>query len=179
MALKPFPLLVTGVGSIILYSGITGKKWTQVLTNTATGKTPQSAPSVNLVSYAYGYGTGSGSNAPNPTAPGAIGPCTTAETTANQKLGKRLAAAYGWGSGAQWAALNGVVMLESGWCNTIQNPNSSAYGIGQFLSTTWASVGYTESSNPTTQINAMLAYIKQRYGTPVKAYAFHIANGYY
>lgn len=109
----------------------------------------------------------------------ATGSCTAAQTSSNKTLGQQLATAVGWGSGTQWTALNNIVMGESGWCNTAQNPTSTAYGIGQFLNTTWASTGYTKTSSPHTQILAMLAYIKMRYGTPAQAWAFHQANGYY
>lgn len=111
--------------------------------------------------------------------PAASGSCTQAQTQANQALGQQLAAVYGWGTGSQWAALNSIVMAESGWCNTIKNPSSTAYGIGQFLDSTWALVGGEQTSNATTQIKLMLQYIKQSYGTPSAAWAFHQANGYY
>lgn len=89
----------------------------------------------------------------------------------NQKLGQQLAAPYGWGSGAEWTALNNLVMAESGWNNNAQNPTSTAFGIGQFLDTTWATVGGTKTTDATTQINLMLKYIKVRYGTPIAAWA--------
>ena len=108
----------------------------------------------------------------------ATGPCSAAQTQSNQKLGQQMAAALGW-TGSEWAALNSLVMNESGWCNTIQNPDSTAYGIGQFLNTTWASTGYTKTSSPQTQIAAMLLYIKNTYGSPSAAWQFEQDNGYY
>lgn len=123
-------------------------------------------------------GSGTGSGTSNVTLP-ASGTCNAAQTKANQTLGQQLAQSFGWGSGPQWSALNNIVMGESGWCNTIQNPDSTAYGIGQFVDTTWASTGYTKTSSPKTQILAMLAYIKIRYGDPANAWAFHQANGFY
>lgn len=98
---------------------------------------------------------------------------------ANKRLGQRLARAYGWGSGSQWEAFNSIVMAESGWNNQAQNPTSTAYGIGQFLDTTWSTVGISKTSDPTTQINGMLRYIKERYGSPEAAWSFHLANGWY
>lgn len=103
----------------------------------------------------------------------------TVNEAGNQRLGQSLATGYGWGSGDQWNALNNLVMAESGWDNTAQNPSSTAYGIGQFLNSTWSTVGGTKTSNATAQIQYMLAYIKQRYGTPSAAWAFHLANGWY
>jgi SLT domain-containing protein len=75
----------------------------------------------------------------------------------------------------------GGILVWSGIYNqTLGNAlGSTAYGIFQFLDTTWASVGYTKTSDPVVQIAAGLAYVKQRYGDPVKAWAFHQANGYY
>jgi hypothetical protein len=124
--------------------------------------------------------TGAGNTSASSTGSGTSGSaCTTSQITSNKTLGQQLATAAGWGSGTQWTALNNVVMAESGWCNTAQNPTSTAYGIGQFLNTTWAGTGYSKSSSAQTQILAMLAYIKMRYGTPSAAWAFEQANGYY
>lgn len=97
----------------------------------------------------------------------------------NKALAMHMAQSYGWGTGDQWNALNDVVMAESGWDNNAQNPNSTAYGIGQFLNTTWATVGGTKTSNPQAQIQYLLKYIKQRYGSPVAAWNFHLAHGWY
>lgn len=114
---------------------------------------------------------------PNPdNTPGPVGQCTAAQTTANKKLAQQLLP-VAWKD--QWNDVNNIVMSESGWCNTIQNPKSTAYGIGQFLNTTWASTGYSKTSDSKTQILAFYAYIKASYGTPAKAWAFHQANGYY
>lgn len=110
---------------------------------------------------------------------GAANGCTAAETAANQKLGQQLAATYGWSTGTQWSDLNSLIMAESGWCNVAQNPTSTAFGIGQFLNTTWATVGGQKTSNATVQIKLTLAYIKARYGSPQQAWAFHLANGWY
>jgi hypothetical protein len=100
----------------------------------------------------------------------ASGGNATGSNAANEKLGKVLASYWGWGSGSQWTALNNVEMREAGWNNRAQNPTSTAYGIGQFLDSTWQTVGYTKTSDPQTQINAMLKYIKQRYGSPQAAW---------
>lgn len=115
----------------------------------------------------------------NPGAPTAVGPCNAAQTTANKKLVQQEAKAYGWHTGNEWDSLNSIFMSESGYCNTIQNPTSTAYGMGQFLDTTWATVGGTKTSDALTQARLTLKYIKGRYGTPSKAWAFHLANGWY
>jgi hypothetical protein len=113
---------------------------------------------------ATGGNTGSGNTQPT-------GGSVSGNRAANKRLGQQLAASYGWSTGSQWTALNNLVMGESGWDNNAQNPTSTAYGIGQFLNTTWATVGGTKTSNPTIQIKLMLKYIKMRYGTPEKAWA--------
>jgi phage-related protein len=95
----------------------------------------------------------------------------------SREVGRLLSLAYGWGS--QWPALDALVMSESGWNPFAQNPTSSAFGIGQFLDSTWASVGFSKTSNPVTQIQAMLKYIEQRYGSPNAAWAFKQANNWY
>jgi len=100
---------------------------------------------------------------------------------ANQKLGQQMAAAapYNW-TGAQWTALNNIVMAESGWDSTIVNQSSGAYGIPQALpGSKMASAGSDWKTNPRTQIKWMLLYIKQRYGTPERAWQFHLAHGWY
>lgn len=90
-------------------------------------------------------------------------------TAANRALGKKILNQFGWGS--YWTSFDKLVMGESGWRNTAQNPTSTAYGIGQFLNSTWATVGGTKTSDPSKQIYYMLKYIKQRYGNPANAYS--------
>lgn len=104
---------------------------------------------------------------------------------ANAKLGQQMAAAFGW-TGAQWTALNNIVMAESGWDTTISNGGSHgyqpglAYGIPQALpGSKMASAGADWQTNPRTQIRWMLGYIKSTYGDPVRAWQFHLANGWY
>jgi hypothetical protein len=95
-------------------------------------------------------------------APGAVG--------GNAALGQALAAQlYGW-TGPQWSALFNLWQGESGWNNNAQNPTSTAYGIAQFLNSTWGGVGASKTSDPAGQIRAGLKYISQSYGTPTNAY---------
>ena len=58
-----------------------------------------------------------------------------------------------------------LVYLESKWDPEAQNPYSTAYGIGQFLDQTWETVGYEKTDDPYTQIDAMIDYVKKRYGS--------------
>ena len=95
-----------------------------------------------------------------------------------QSMAQEMAAARGW-TGAQWDALNWIVEHESSWNSNAQNPSSTAYGLFQFLDSTWSTVGASKTSDPAAQIQAGLAYIAQRYGSPSAAQAFWQANGWY
>jgi hypothetical protein len=81
------------------------------------------------------------------------------------------AAKYGWG-GNEWAALKELVQNESSWNPNAQNPSSSAYGLFQFLNSTWATVGGRKTSDPRLQAEYGLAYLAQRYGSPSAALRF-------
>jgi hypothetical protein len=97
----------------------------------------------------------------------------------NKQIVQAAANAYGWGGGAEWAALDWLLQHESGWSNTAQNPTSTAYGLFQFLNGTWGSVGATKTSDPAGQAAAGLKYIKQRYGDPINANAFWGAHHWF
>ena len=112
---------------------------------------------------------------------GSLGNPQGGTTQQNQALGKQMAAAqpYNW-TGAQWDALNNIVMSESGWDTTATNQQSGAYGIPQALpGSKMASAGSDWQTDPRTQIAWMLSYIQSRYGTPVNAWQFHLANNWY
>lgn len=81
-----------------------------------------------------------------------------------------VAALYGWGKGAQWNALSHLIQGESGWNPLAQNPTSTAFGLFQFLNSTWAGTGFEKTSDPLKQTQAGLTYIKNTYGDPVTAY---------
>jgi len=79
----------------------------------------------------------------------------------------------------EFSCLDHLVKLESHWNNRAQNPSSKAYGIFQFLPSTWGNYGIKKTSNPFLQIKFGLHYVKVRYGTVCKALAFHLRNGWY
>jgi len=60
---------------------------------------------------------------------------------------------------------------ESRWNPRADNPRSTAYGIPQLLK--------LKATDPYTQIDLGLKYIKHRHSTPCKALAFHRMNGHY
>lgn len=89
------------------------------------------------------------------------------DNAANKTLAQQKAAKLGWDSGAEWTALNNVVMSESGWSSTVQNPNGTAAGIAQNIH------GFSDSyqkGNADQQIDWLLSYIKSRYGDPIAAW---------
>lgn len=79
----------------------------------------------------------------------------------------------------QMSCLDTLWTHESSWNPTADNPTSTAYGIPQFLDSTWATVGYQRTSDPYTQIDAGLVYIARTYQTPCGAWGFWQANNYY
>lgn len=92
---------------------------------------------------------------------------------------RAVAARYGWGDGPQWSALSELIGHESGWRPSAQNPNSSAYGLFQFLTSTWASTGIGRTSDPTLQTEAGLRYVRNRYTDPVGAWNFWQGHHWY
>lgn len=79
---------------------------------------------------------------------------------------------------------NGGIPVNCDWTkrNTAQNPSSTAYGIGQFLDSTWKLVGCKKTSDPYTQVNCMVDYIDRASGNfknPSQAVKFHKLNNWY
>ena len=62
---------------------------------------------------------------------------------------------------------------------TSNGVKSSAYGLGGFLNSTWASVGCKKTADTFMQIECAIKYIQQRYGTPYQAKLFHDRNNFY
>jgi hypothetical protein len=111
---------------------------------------------------------------------------------------QQTATQFGWGSGAQWTALNAIEMQEAGYDPTAKNPSSGAYGLAQSLGhhysggpasngvNEYGGEGLTPSQSeqaslgqPAPQALWMMNYIKSRYGTPVVAEQFHLVHNYY
>jgi hypothetical protein len=87
----------------------------------------------------------------------------------------------GWGHGAEWGCLQGIVGRETGetWNPHAQHPHSTAYGLFGFLNSTWGPTGVAKTSDPAGQTVAAVRYIAARYGTPCQALAFHRSRGWY
>ena len=90
---------------------------------------------------------------------------------------------YGWRY-AEFKALKAMWWRESNWRHDVINnhPNGPWYGLGQVNGGFIASRGYSIKeymSSPLAQIKVGAAYIKERYGSPTKAWTFWQANGWY
>lgn len=83
-----------------------------------------------------------------------------------------------WGGG-QWTYFNELIYRESKWNSEAKNPKSTAYGLGQFLNSTWKTVGCEKTSDPYKQIDCTLDYVEARYKTPQGAIKFWNKNHWY
>jgi hypothetical protein len=83
------------------------------------------------------------------------------------------------GDGSQFSCLESLWGKESGWNPNAQNPTSTAYGIPQFLDSTWAGTGIAKTSDGYRQIDAGLIYIDSRYGSPCGAWSHSQSTGWY
>jgi len=95
-----------------------------------------------------------------------------------KKAVRGVAAGYGWNSGRHWDSLNKLISKESSWDPNAQNKGSTAYGLFQFLNSTWGSYG-AKTSDPAGQARAGLKYIQDRYGNPENAWRFWKKNRWY
>jgi hypothetical protein len=81
--------------------------------------------------------------------------------------------------GSQFTCLENLWGKESGWNPNAQNPGSTAYGIPQFLDSTWDGTGIAKTSDGYRQIDAGLIYIDSRYGSPCGAWSHSQSAGWY
>ncbi len=83
-------------------------------------------------------------------------------------------------SSDQFGCLESLWMRESGWNPSAENPSSGAYGIPQSLpGSKMASAGSDWRTNPATQIEWGLGYIRDRYGSPCGAWGHSESHGWY
>ena len=94
-----------------------------------------------------------------------------------KQMAKQMLEQMGWGD--QFGDLNWLLTRESGWRPNAQNPTSTAYGLFQFLNSTWGTVGGHKTSDPKLQLEYGLKYIRQRYGDVKGARAFWNRNHWY
>jgi hypothetical protein len=189
MPVKGTYLAIAGGGALLIWSGLKGKAWSDVLRQLIAGKKPGAATTAYQISgtpaMAFGVG-GGGSNS------GAI---TAAESGTYKAFAMTLLVKYGWAG--QFSAFNSIVMGESSWNPKATNPSSGAFGIAQALGhgtanthgsitnmygnygTSDATCRAANSGNGYAQITWMMSYIKEAYGSPNAAWAFHQANDSY
>jgi hypothetical protein len=96
-----------------------------------------------------------------------------------QSIAYNLMGSFGFNPSTYFGCLLDLWNRESGWVYDAENP-SGAYGIPQSLpGDKMASAGADWQTDPTTQIEWGLGYIKEVYGNPCSAWAFEEADGYY
>lgn len=79
-------------------------------------------------------------------------------------------------------AVSELIARESTWNPKARNPNSTAHGYGQFLTSTRRDYERRygiKYDTPVNQLILTLHYIKDRYGSAQKALAFHNKNNWY
>ena len=105
---------------------------------------------------------------------------TAAEDLAQQdprEIARRLMPKYGFSS-SEYSCLDALYVSESDWDMHADNPTSSAYGIPQAL-TEMHELPADYATNPVSQIDWGLDYIRNSYGTPCSAWEFKQANNWY
>ena len=96
-----------------------------------------------------------------------------------QEYAQSLLSDYGWDK-SEITPLIKLWNRESGWKPSAHNRYSGAHGIPQALpASKMASEGSDYMTNGKTQIRWGLGYIKNRYGSPSKAWAHSEATGWY
>jgi len=97
-----------------------------------------------------------------------------------QQMAKQMLDQMGWAN--QWPQFNALEMSEAGWDPTAQNSSSGAAGLAQALPPSKYPPGawpYHGLESAKLQLQWMMQYIKQRYGSPAAAWSFHQANNWY
>ncbi|MDM4722489.1 lytic transglycosylase domain-containing protein [Micromonospora sp. WMMA1363] len=106
-------------------------------------------------------------------------PSSCTEYSGNREIGCALTLDAGFEID-QFPCLDKLWTKESGWNHKARNSSSGAYGIPQALpGSKMGSVAGDWQTNPATQIEWGLGYIKGRYGTPCKAWGHSQNVGWY
>ena len=80
---------------------------------------------------------------------------------------------------AEWKCLDNLWTSESHFNPKALNMGSHAYGIAQFLPSTWGNYNLKETSVAQVQIQDGLHYIQSRYGDPCNAWKFWKSHQWY
>jgi len=169
-----FSLAYTAIGGIVLWSGIKGTTLSATFRNLIKGVAPGANTEPVTVGTVVQSDLDTGTSIPGVTVgiPAGVAATGGGTPTANKALGALLAGGYGWGPGsASWPYLESGWEEESGWsqyaANVPSDPYNNAYGIPQANpGTKMASAGSGWKTDPATQINWGLGYIKGTYGSP-------------
>ena len=103
----------------------------------------------------------------------AIAPSKGLRIQMSPKLFARQSVIEQWNSVKQFKCLNSLWNRESHWNPKALNKSSGAFGIAQFLPSTWGNYKFPyKPTEPRIQIKAGLRYITVRYGSPCKALKF-------
>lgn len=195
MPVKGTYLAIAGAGGLLIWSGLKGKQWSDVLRQLIAGKKPGAATTAYTISgtpsTAFGYGA-AGEGSGGSLSSGAL---TAPEVGSYKAFAAALLVKYGWVG--QFGDFNNIVMGESSWNPKIANPSSGAFGIAQALGhgtastrgsitneygnygTSDATCRAANSGNGYAQLIWMCAYIKSAYGSPANAWAYHQAHNAY
>ncbi|NYG56760.1 lytic transglycosylase domain-containing protein [Nocardioides perillae] len=123
----------------------------------------------------------------DPAKAAALGPVEAEAVTGSQDLSdadprdvaRALLPQYGF-SADQFGCLDSLWVSESDWRVDADNPVSSAYGIPQALTGgTHDDLPADYMTNPVSQIEWGLGYIRDAYGSPCSAWSFKQANNWY
>lgn len=166
-------LTVTSIGAILVYAGVRGYSFLDVVRNVITGKPIAENVNRNAIGIDPEY-------APYQTDGSGTPPATL---TGNKALGNELAKEYGWSTGLEWQALEELWTRESSWNNKAINYTSGAYGIPQALPPSKmpaaAQAPPIGTSDARAQIIWGLNYIDSRYRSPIFALAHHKEHNWY
>jgi hypothetical protein len=99
------------------------------------------------------------------------GPAMGGNVSGIRALGRKMMLAAGFGAN-QWSSLDQLWTRESSWNPAARNRQSGAAGIPQDISG-------NSHGGARGQIAWGLQYIKNRYGTPAKAWAHEVSQGWY
>jgi resuscitation-promoting factor RpfB len=148
----------------------------RTLTVVAQPKEASPASAVASANQAASAGTGSMLGSTTGSAPT---PVVAPNPGTAQSIAYNLLASFGFAT-SQFSCLQELWNRESGWSYDAENPTSGAYGIPQALpGSKMASAGADWQTNPKTQIEWGLGYIKDVYGSPCAAWNSELANGAY
>ncbi|MEV1285789.1 lytic transglycosylase domain-containing protein [Micromonospora sp. NPDC049679] len=106
-------------------------------------------------------------------------PASCKEYSGNRAIGCAVLLDSGFGLD-QMPCLDKLWNKESGWNHKARNSSSGAFGIPQALpGGKMASAGDDWQTSPATQVKWGLGYIKDRYGSPCKAWSHSQSVGWY